>query len=110
LRYSKDDSGDTSALRERVVKDCLTLCRALGYDFNTVEFAVQDGIPYAIDFLNPAPDADVHSVGPSNFDWVVENMAELAIAKALSDEEPQTHFHWSRFLAGHQRKQVAAPS
>ncbi|HEY7304361.1 MAG TPA: hypothetical protein VH601_09620 [Bryobacteraceae bacterium] len=110
LRYVKDGSGDSSALRERVVKDCLTLCQALGYDFNTVEFAVQNGVPYAIDFLNPAPDADVHSVGASNFEWVVENVAELAIAKALSDEEPQTHFHWSRFLAGHQEKTVVAPS
>ncbi len=39
------------------------LNRGLGYDFNTVEFAVRDGIPYAIDFCNPAPDADVNSVG-----------------------------------------------
>lgn len=110
LRYVKEDPGHSSPLRERVMHDCLTLCRALGYDFNTVEFAVQDGVPYAIDFLNPAPDADVHSVGSANFDWVVENVAQLAIAKALSDEEPQTHFHWSRFLAGHQEKQVAALS
>ena len=42
---------------QRVEKDALTLCRALGYDLNTVEFAVEDGIPYAIDFMNPAPDA-----------------------------------------------------
>jgi glutathione synthase/RimK-type ligase-like ATP-grasp enzyme len=108
LRYVKEDPGDSSPLQERVVKDCLTLCRALGYDFNTVEFAVQSGVPYAIDFLNPAPDADVHSVGAVNFDWVVENVSQLAIAKALSDEEPQTHFHWSRFLAGHKEKQAAA--
>ena len=52
--------------------DALTLCRALGYDLNTVEFAVEDGIPYAIDFMNPAPDADLHSVGQANFDWIVE--------------------------------------
>ena len=108
LRYVKDRAEDSPALRERVIKDCLTLCQALGYDFNTVEFAVQGGVPYAIDFLNPAPDADVHSVGEENFDWVVENVAELAIAKALSDEEPQTHFHWSRFLAGHQGRRAAA--
>jgi hypothetical protein len=31
-------------------RDCLKLCRALGYDLNTVEFAVEDGTPYAIDF------------------------------------------------------------
>jgi glutathione synthase/RimK-type ligase-like ATP-grasp enzyme len=50
----------------------LRLNIALGYDFNTVEFAVRDGIPYAIDFCNPAPDADINSVGQENFEWVVD--------------------------------------
>ena len=73
----------------RHVNDALTLCRALGYDLNTVEFAVQDGIPYAIDFLNPAPDADYHSVGPVNFEWIVDHVAEVRhCKKALSDENP----------------------
>ena len=52
-----------SELLQRVERDALTLCRALGYDLNTVEFAVEDGVPYAIDFMNPAPDADYNSVG-----------------------------------------------
>jgi hypothetical protein len=81
-----------------VTRDCLTLCRALGYDFNTVEFAVENGIPYAIDFLNPAPDADIHSVGEANFEWVIENVAELAIRKALSKEDPRVNYRWSSFL------------
>ena len=63
----------------RVEDDCLKLCRALGYDLNTVEFAVEDGVPYAIDFLNPAPDADYHSVGPENFEWIVDAVAEFAV-------------------------------
>jgi glutathione synthase/RimK-type ligase-like ATP-grasp enzyme len=69
-------------LLKRIEQDCLTLCRALGYDLNTVEFAVEGGIPYAIDFMNPAPDADLHSVGAANFEWIVNAMADLAIAKA----------------------------
>jgi hypothetical protein len=81
-----------------VVGDALKLCRALGYDMNTVEFAVEDGVPYAIDFLNPAPDADVHSVGPENFEWVVNAIAEMAIKKALSDENPAAEYRWSAFL------------
>lgn len=99
LRYTKGQTAADNPLVQRVERDCLTLCRALGYDFNTVEFAVQDGIPYAIDFLNPAPDADVHSVGQENFEWVVEQVAQLAIEKALSQEAPQQQFHWSRFLS-----------
>lgn len=98
LRYSKGGRASSEALHNRIVRDCLTLCRALGYDFNTVEFAVQDGVPYAIDFLNPAPDADVHSVGEENFEWVVETIAQFAIRKALEDvREPQ--YHWSHFLS-----------
>ena len=60
LRYVKDGKVSSPAMESRVTRDCLTLCRALGYDFNTVEFAVENGIPYAIDFLNPA--AHLHPV------------------------------------------------
>jgi hypothetical protein len=82
---------------DRVTRDCLTLCQALGYDMNTVEFAVQDGIPYAIDFLNPAPDADYYSVGPQNFEWIVNAIADLAIEKALEKPKP-LDLHWQSFL------------
>ncbi len=103
LRYLKDSQPSSEALHRRVVGDCLKLCKALGYDFNTVEFAVQDGVPYAIDFLNPAPDADIHSVGQANFDWVVESVAQMAIEKALGDDPPQLEYHWGRFLHGTQK-------
>ena len=68
-RYVKNPPATDAKLMERVERDCLTLCRALGYDLNTVEFACEDGIPYAIDFMNPAPDADVNSVGQENFSF-----------------------------------------
>jgi len=57
----------------------------LGYDFNTVELAIRDGVPYAIDFCNPAPDSDRNSVGEENFEWVVETIAAYAIEKATSN-------------------------
>ncbi len=72
----------TSALEERVVKDAKTLCQALGYEMNTVEFAIRDGIPYAIDFMNSAPDFDVSSLGETPFRWVVEKMADLVTVRA----------------------------
>jgi hypothetical protein len=99
-RYVKNPAPAEPKLLDRVVKDSQTLCRALGYDLNTVEFAVEDGIPYAIDFLNPAPDADIHSVGQANFDWIVSAVAEMAVAKALSDENPVKDLHWAAFLSG----------
>jgi pyruvate carboxylase len=99
-RYVQDPAPVETKLNDRIVDDALKLCRALGYDLNTVEFAVQDGVPYAIDFLNPAPDADYQSVGPDNFSWIVKAVAELAVEKAQSDEQPVTRYHWSYFLSG----------
>jgi glutathione synthase/RimK-type ligase-like ATP-grasp enzyme len=107
LRYARENNNYSQALHDRIEQDCLTLCRALGYDFNTVEFAVENGIPYAIDFLNPAPDADIHSVGQENFEWVVENVAQLAIDRALSGQS-STELRWSSFLNG--RTTTAAAS
>ncbi|MDT7811593.1 MAG: hypothetical protein QOJ42_1509 [Acidobacteriaceae bacterium] len=99
-RYLQPPPEYDPKLLARVEADALTLCRALGYDLNTVEFAVEDGIPYAIDFMNPAPDADLHSVGQANFDWIVDAVADLAIAKAQSHEPQASGFVWSSFLAG----------
>ena len=96
-RYVLDPPAYDPELLARVERDSLTLCKALGYDLNTVEFAVEDGIPYAIDFMNPAPDADLHSVGADNFEWIVQNMAELAIKKAQQGSTIK-EFHWGEFL------------
>jgi hypothetical protein len=83
-RYIPDPGYLGQALEDRCRRDALTLCRALGYDMNTVEFAVKDGVPYAIDFMNPAPDMDINSLTPSYFEWVVEHMADLAIKLATA--------------------------
>ena len=99
-RYVQNPPPIAPEVHRRVVEDALTLCRALGYDLNTVEFAVQDGIPYAIDFMNPAPDADFYSVGPQNFDWIVTAVAELAVTLARSDYDAAKELRWSSFLHG----------
>ena len=107
-RYVREPQEYAPGLLERVEKDALTLCRALGYDLNTVEFAVEDGIPYAIDFMNPAPDADYHSVGPDNFEWIVDKVARLAISRAQEfTGEPMTGLTWSNFLTASETKAPA---
>jgi hypothetical protein len=98
-RYVKNPPAYDPALLARVEHDARVLCRALGYDLNTVEFAVEEGTPYAIDFMNPAPDADLHSVGQTNFDWIVNRVAELAARKAVEPRE-RVELRWDKFLAG----------
>jgi len=59
---------------------------------------VQDGVPYAIDFMNPAPDADYHSVGPENFEWIVDAVADLAIEQAQAGPRVIEELRWANFL------------
>ncbi|MGD8376994.1 MAG: hypothetical protein PVF68_12710 [Acidobacteriota bacterium] len=95
-RYVRDAPPPDGKLLTRVRKDCLNLCRELGYDFNTLEFAVRDGVPYAIDFMNPAPDCDPFSVGQENFDWVLHNAAEILIDRALNPRPLEVAGKWAR--------------
>jgi hypothetical protein len=99
-RYVQDPIWNDPDLVDRVQRSCLTLANALGYDFDTMEFAVRDGVPYAIDFLNPAPDADPASVGQPNFEWVVETAARWLVERVTKGPEPTGELQWSRFLAG----------
>jgi hypothetical protein len=97
-RYVRDAPPIEPALEERLRRDALTLSQALGYDMNTVELAIRDGIPYAIDFTNPAPDADLHSVGPDNFGWVVENMADVLVERVRNRPPFELTGAWPRTL------------
>lgn len=98
LRYVVDKAPASKKLLSTVKDYTIKLCEGLGYDFNTVEFAVRDGIPYAIDFGNPAPDADINSVGQANFDWVVEEAAKMAIAYAKAQKPGKMNLSWGTFM------------
>jgi hypothetical protein len=98
LRYVRNPVPVNPTLLNRVVRDAKTLCQALDYDLNTVEFAVENGIPYAIDFLNPAPDAELKSVGPENFEWIVNAVADLAIEQAQAGPRVMKELRWANFL------------
>jgi hypothetical protein len=84
---------------ERVRREALLINEALGYDINTVEFAIAAGVPYAIDYMNPAPDADWWSVGSVYFKWMVEKVADLAIETAQHGEPTLTRHRWDDLLA-----------
>ncbi len=96
-QYIHDPNYLTAELAERISNDVRTLCTALGYDINTVEFAIKDGIPYAIDFMNPAPDADVHSVGEFYHHWVVEAVTDL-VFRRLAEPAPALVYRWDALL------------
>lgn len=97
LRYAAKFSPSHERIKQ--MEDIvLRINHYLGYDFNTVELAVKDGIPYAIDFGNPAPDAERSSVGEENFEWVVETAANYAIERTLSTREGQDNLTWGEYV------------
>jgi hypothetical protein len=94
-RYVPDEDYLTPELRKRIESDSKQVVQALGYDMNTCEWAVKDGIPYAIDFMNPAPDMDINSLTPMYFDWCVRNMADLVIDLATKPKPQVKQMRWS---------------
>ena len=97
LRYVANHRPSAKLLKtmEEIV---LKINNYLGYDFNTVELAIRDGVPYAIDFCNPAPDADLKSVGEENFEWVVEHAAQFAIETAQNLKEGKDNLSWGEYI------------
>ena len=85
--------------RRRQMEDIvLRINQNLGYDFNTVELAYRDGVPNAIDFGNPAPDAERSGVGEDNFEWVVETAANYAIERAMAQKDGQDNLTWGTYI------------
>jgi len=97
LRYVADFKPTPERLQE-MEAIVLRINHYLGYDFNTVELAIRNGIPYAIDFCNPAPDAEIKSVGEENFKWVVETAATFAIERAMQQKPDQDNLTWGKFI------------
>lgn len=92
-RYLQHDL--SPELYQRIVDDCIKLVTAFGYDMNTTEWAIRDGVPYAIDFMNPAPDMDVYSLGYEYHRWCVEHMADMVIRLALEPRPQIKSLRWS---------------
>ena len=97
-RYLIDHNYLSPELGARVVRDAQTINLALGYEMNTIEFAVKDGVPYAIDYLNPAPDFERDRITPFYFSHVVEKMARLVIDRALNNDPAQSWPRWEEML------------
>ena len=109
-QYINDPNYLSPELSARVTKDVQTLCRALGYDINTVEFAIKDGIPYAIDFMNPAPDAELISVGEFYHNWVTEKVTDLVFKRLAEPATERPRYRWDAFLNPEPSKTFAVAS
>ncbi|MEO7273323.1 MAG: hypothetical protein ABIX28_09280 [Vicinamibacterales bacterium] len=97
-RYVVDHEYLPPEIGARVVRDAQTINQALGYEMNTIEFAVEGDIPYAIDYLNAAPDFERDRITPFYFSHVVEKMTALVIDRALNGQPSQSWPRWEEML------------
>jgi glutathione synthase/RimK-type ligase-like ATP-grasp enzyme len=97
-RYLVEHNYLSADLGARIVKDAQTINQALGYEMNTIEFAIEKGVPYAIDFLNPAPDFERDRITEFYFGHVVEKMAKLVIDRALKGNVANSWPRWEEML------------
>jgi hypothetical protein len=97
-RYLVDHAYLPASVGARVLRDAQTINLALGYEMNTIEFAIRDDVPYAIDFLNPAPDFERDRITDFYFTHVVEKMASLVIDRALNGYPAQSWPQWEQML------------
>jgi glutathione synthase/RimK-type ligase-like ATP-grasp enzyme len=97
-RYHDVDQNLPGELKDRIRNDAEKINEALGYDMNTVEFAVRNGIPYAIDFMNSAPDFDISSLTERHFPWVVEAMTDLVIERAKQARRRKPRYRWDALM------------
>lgn len=97
-RYLVEHDYLSLGLGARIVKDAQTINQALGYEMNTIEFAVKDDVPYAIDFLNPAPDMERDRITEFYFGHVVQKMTDLVIDRALNGKASQPWPRWEEML------------
>ncbi|MBX5481967.1 MAG: hypothetical protein IRZ16_09050 [Myxococcaceae bacterium] len=97
-RYLADRDWPKS-LEELLVRYARTLCQALGYDQNSVEFAIKDGVPYAIDFTNPAPDMYPHHIHADNYEWCLDTFSRFCIDVAREERTLPITYAWQQYLA-----------
>ncbi len=98
--YVEDHNHLSPEMGARIIRDARVINHALGYDMNSVEFAIKDGIPYAIDFMNPAPDMDYWSILPHYFDWVVNAMSDFVIQVCKEERVFAEHYPFMKMYRG----------
>jgi len=104
-----DDKWTDRDMMDRFIKDATTINNLLGYDMNSIEFAVRDGVPYAIDFTNPAPDMDIWSIHEKYFEIVVDWMVDMAVTLAKDRSQTMTDgYRWHK-LVGPEKDPLGDP-
>lgn len=81
-RYFEDSGELDDKMVEKITEAAHTIARIYGYDLNMSEFVMNHGELYLINATNPSPVIDRELMAPSHFDWIVSELADLAVRRA----------------------------
>ena len=81
-RYYDELVEPDSALGQQMIQAALSLTRFYRYDINMLEFVILDEQLYVISCTNPSPLMDQTLMTPKQFEWIVAEIAQLAVDRA----------------------------
>ena len=82
--YSLPQAGELGSAEDLVREKTIQLNKALGLDFNAVEWCLaKDGTPVIIDSYNDVPDVRREKSPVAAYDWVVDRFPARACGKSL---------------------------
>lgn len=94
--YVQDLGAVNPEYAERAAEYSLMFCEAVGYDMNALEYAVKDGVVYAIDITNYVCDMDFNALKEAHFGWAVEHMADYLIELARDKARNAPTANWEQ--------------
>jgi hypothetical protein len=97
-RYLSDE-GFLAPEDEAFLRDMtLTINAFFGWDFNSCETLLKDGVWHPIDFANPCPDSQVTSLHV-HFPWLVKAKIRWALFCAATKKPMRLNQEWQPFFA-----------
>ena len=86
-RYISGEWKINSETENKISETAVKVTNALNLDVNVVDFAVREAEVFAVELFNPMTNAEKDILHEKNFNWVVENTAELLLSKVNISEK-----------------------
>ena len=96
-RYTRETDFLSEDDRDLLEDVLFTINAFFGWDFNSCECLLKDGVWHPIDFANPCPDSQVTSLN-IHFPWLIKAKLRWSLFCAATKKEMRVNLDWNRFF------------